>query len=402
MYVEAHAELRDHPKTLRAARLLGVPKVAVIGHLLCLWWWAQAYAPADGDLSGFDADDLADAAEWPGDPAAFVAALVACGRGGAGGFLDNSGGGLRINDWSDYGGKVHVKRAQGAERQRRFRSAHGAAPGNAAVTAGDSAGNAHVTHSNALRNGDVTRLDVDIDQHCDPGVDLSSGVAADLKSSGADAPGAVGASVPLSLQFREITDALRAEGANRPAILRGWYIACFGDSGDVPDFSRFGQVAKLVGGAGRLAERIMELSARPPTGDVLAYIQAETRNSKAERRPARAAGGPAATADWEIAARAVGADGALDAGADVQPVRAPAGPVVAGDPDLVAVLADMGIDGIAGVWRAGETPEGVPVVRVEYAGDHAWFGRKGVVALRKRIAPVIGAAPVFDVQGVAA
>ena len=27
------------------------------------------------------------------------------------------------------------------------------------------------------------------------------------------------------------------------------------------------------------------------------------------------------------------------------------------------------------------------------------FGRKGVVALRKRIAPVIGAAPVFDVQG---
>ena len=64
----------------------------------------------------------------------------------------------------------------------------------------------------------------------------------------------------------------------------------------------------------------------------------------------------------EIAARAVGADGALDAGADAPPVRAPAGPVVAGDPDLVAVLADMGIDGIAGVWRAGETPEGVPVV----------------------------------------
>ena len=216
--------------------MLGVPKVAVIGHLLCLWWWAQAYAPADGDLSGFDADDLADAAEWPAirlrswrrwSPAV-AAARVASSTTAAAGCGSMTGRIMAV--------KVHVKRAQGAERQQRFRSAHGAAPGNAAVTAGDSAGNAHVTHSNALRNGDVTPPNVDIrSTPGDPGVDLSSGVAADLQSSGAGAPGAVGASVPLSAIPRNHGCTTR-RGANRPAILRAWYIACFGDSGDVPGF----------------------------------------------------------------------------------------------------------------------------------------------------------------------
>ena len=48
-YVEAHAGLRDHLKTKKVARLLGVPKVQVIGHMLCLWWWWATFplvAPA--------------------------------------------------------------------------------------------------------------------------------------------------------------------------------------------------------------------------------------------------------------------------------------------------------------------------------------------------------------------
>ena len=374
-------------KWIVVARRAGVTP----GEVSAVFWALLDYASQQADrgsVAGFDAEIYAAWAGW--DESTVVSILSAMRAKGV--ITDDD----LLAAWEK---RQPNREDSSAERVRRHRERKSAESVTLIESAVVTQCNAPVTQCNAPEK-------IREDQDRGTGIDLSSGVAgADLQSSGADAPGAVGASVPLSLQFREITDALRAEGANRPAILRGWYIACFGDSGDVPDFSRFGQVAKLVGGAGRLAERIMELSARPPTGDVLAYIQAETRNSKAERRPARAAraaGGPAATADWEIAARAVGADGALDAGADAQPVRAPAGPVVAGDPDLVAVLADMGIDGIAGVWRAGETPEGVPVVRVEYAGDHAWFGRKGVVALRKRIAPVIGAAPVFDVQGVAA
>lgn len=138
-YVEAHAGLRDHLKTKKVARLLGIPKVQVIGHLLCLWWWCQEYAQ-DGDLSSFDAADIADAAEYEGNPQAFVNALLDCGVKGGAGFLHrNSDGALLVNDWYQYGGKLFVQRAQSAERMRNYRAR------NAGVTRNDSVTVTHVT-----------------------------------------------------------------------------------------------------------------------------------------------------------------------------------------------------------------------------------------------------------------
>lgn len=62
---------------------------------------------------------------------------------------------------------------------------------------------------------------------------------------------------------------------NRPALLRQLYQLCFGDKdGDLPPYGYLGKVAKRIGGAGRLAELLWGLTAKPPTGDVLAYIQA--------------------------------------------------------------------------------------------------------------------------------
>lgn len=100
-YVPSHQELRDHPKTRKASRHAGVSLPAMIGHLHLLWWWALDHAP-DGDLSKFDADDLADAALWEGDPETFVRALRDCGPGGSDGFLDGDG---KLHDWDSYGGK---------------------------------------------------------------------------------------------------------------------------------------------------------------------------------------------------------------------------------------------------------------------------------------------------------
>ena len=99
------------------------------------------------------------------------------------------------------------------------------------------------------------------------------------------------------------------------------------------------------------------------------------------RRGRRVAGGAGCDRGLGDRRAAVGADGALDAGADAQPVRRACRAGGGGDPDLVAVLADMGIDGIAGVWRAVKRRRACRW-SVEYAGDHAWFGVK-VVALRK-------------------
>ena len=158
-YVEAHAGLRDHLKTKKVARLLGVPKVQVIGHLLCLWWWCQEYAQ-DGDLSGFDAADIADAAEWEGDPDTFVNALLNCGAKGGAGFLhhDADTGALLVNDWYQYGGKLFVQREQAAERMRNYRARNAnKTDGYADVTRNDTVTVTHVTPIDKTREEEIRK-----------------------------------------------------------------------------------------------------------------------------------------------------------------------------------------------------------------------------------------------------
>jgi hypothetical protein len=151
-YVEAHAALREHPKTKRAARLLGVTPVAVVGHLLFLWWWCQDYAQ-DGNLSAWSAEEIAEAASWPGDSAALVEALLNCGQPG---FLEiDNDGALLVHDWPKYGGKLFKTRQQGAVRQANWRARHS----NGDVTPRQNVSNAsvtrYVTQSNAYRQDKI-------------------------------------------------------------------------------------------------------------------------------------------------------------------------------------------------------------------------------------------------------
>jgi hypothetical protein len=113
-WLESHQSLRDHPKTRKLARRIGGLTNA-IGTLHCLWWWCLDYAP-DGDLSGHDAEDVAIACEWEGDPKELIDMLVASG------FLDREKKTLRIHDWTDWGGTLVQRRAKDAERKRRGRT----------------------------------------------------------------------------------------------------------------------------------------------------------------------------------------------------------------------------------------------------------------------------------------
>jgi hypothetical protein len=125
MWIESHQSLRKHPKTLRAARALGVSEVLLIGHIHCLWWWAMDYAP-DGDLSSYDAIDIAAAAEWDGDAELFVRALRDASRiGDRPGFIEEIDGALHLHDWDDYAGKLIAKREQDAARKRSARKESG-------------------------------------------------------------------------------------------------------------------------------------------------------------------------------------------------------------------------------------------------------------------------------------
>lgn len=119
-WIESHQTLREHPKTKRAARLLRISRVQVIGHLHCLWWWALDYAQ-DGNITAYSPDDIADAADWVGDPDEFLNALIKAGGGERPGFIERNGDGLALHDWWEYAGKLVGRRISNAARQKNFR-----------------------------------------------------------------------------------------------------------------------------------------------------------------------------------------------------------------------------------------------------------------------------------------
>ena len=83
---------------------------------------------------------------------------------------------------------------------------------------------------------------------------------------------------PLADQFHALIGELR-QTKNKAAILRQVYVLCFGED-SAPDYGYLGKAARTLGGAGHLAQRMFELVARPPNGDILAYIMGEHRNKQ--------------------------------------------------------------------------------------------------------------------------
>ena len=115
-WIESHQSLARHRKTLRAAGRLSVDRATLIGHLHFLWWWALDNVGADGRLGDMTAYEIAAAAEWPGDPEQFLAALIEAG------FIDETPDGLVLHDWYDYAGKFIDRREAERERSRQRRA----------------------------------------------------------------------------------------------------------------------------------------------------------------------------------------------------------------------------------------------------------------------------------------
>ncbi len=120
-WLEAHQELPRHPKTKRFARMLKISIPQAVGHLFLLWWWAVDYAE-NGDLSKYDADDIADAVQWDGDPEEFLNAMIECGPGDSSGFIEkDDAGNMFVHDWDKYSGRLVEKREKNRQRQARVR-----------------------------------------------------------------------------------------------------------------------------------------------------------------------------------------------------------------------------------------------------------------------------------------
>ena len=130
-WIEAHQSLQRHPKLKALAVALGVSKNEVMGALICLWFWAVDYA-ADGDLSSFTEQEIADAMEWKGDCHALRNALRVTH------WIDDD---VTLHNWENYTKKSVVtqnsvtrKKENDRKRQARYREKQRLEMRNAPVT----------------------------------------------------------------------------------------------------------------------------------------------------------------------------------------------------------------------------------------------------------------------------
>ncbi len=102
------------------------------------------------------------------------------------------------------------------------------------------------------------------------------------QESAADAPSATADILPANPStFPEWQEEIRTS-SNRTAVLKRMCIALYPGL-DPPAFGRIGTVAGKVGGAGRLAELLWQHCTRPPTGNLMSYIQGVAKNNGKNR-----------------------------------------------------------------------------------------------------------------------
>lgn len=129
-WIEFHQALPRHPKTIRVARTLGIPRAQVCGHLAMLWCWALDACPDGGPLSSID---VITGAEWAGRKD-FPAALLDAS------FLDERPSGLFLHDWDEYTQRLRDNRDRRRDANRdsqRRRRTRLAARASAAMSALD-------------------------------------------------------------------------------------------------------------------------------------------------------------------------------------------------------------------------------------------------------------------------
>ena len=111
-WIKVEQTLVNHNKVLDVADDLEIEVTQATGMMILIWLWALDNAP-DGSLKNVRPRSLATAAQWTGDPDAFVEALKNAH------FLDiEEDGSLYLHDWHEYGGKLTAKREAERERSR--------------------------------------------------------------------------------------------------------------------------------------------------------------------------------------------------------------------------------------------------------------------------------------------
>lgn len=153
-WIELHQTLPAHRKIKKLKRLLKIKTPQAVGHVVMLWLWSIDNAP-DGDLSQVDAEDIAEACEWPKDAEDFIAALKEVA------LIDED---MQLHDWGDYTGRLveqrDNKKKKDRERQARYRERKAeTCNGDKSVSHDNVTRDKSVSHANVTALPDSTRQD---------------------------------------------------------------------------------------------------------------------------------------------------------------------------------------------------------------------------------------------------
>jgi hypothetical protein len=112
-WMKLHDSVLASKKRRKLARDLGITKAQALGHIAALWLHATCQLK-DGDLTTCDQYDIAEFAEWDGDPIVFLNALVDCKLVD----YDEATGKKEIHNWLKYAGTYEATRRKREQRER--------------------------------------------------------------------------------------------------------------------------------------------------------------------------------------------------------------------------------------------------------------------------------------------
>ena len=124
MFIKLDLDLQEHPRTILLQKLLNTDDAQTIGLLANFWMWCMRYAE-DGDLNGYDADQIARAARWIGDPALFSRSMREAG------WIEDDNS---VHAWAQHGGKLKKAQEKANKRWREWKQTKGKRTANAPQT----------------------------------------------------------------------------------------------------------------------------------------------------------------------------------------------------------------------------------------------------------------------------
>lgn len=114
LWIKSYQATDRDPKTRKFCRATGLDTPTAVGSLHMFWWWALDWAPS-GDISKYEAIDIAEAVHFNGDPELLLSALIDAG------YVAKTMVGREIVNWPEIGGQIIEARKKDALRKAEAR-----------------------------------------------------------------------------------------------------------------------------------------------------------------------------------------------------------------------------------------------------------------------------------------